>query len=99
MNLPQTEKLHDLLSLGANSDNTTDTNDKSNLRFRWDIEPSVGFGCTTVGYKVVGDFAVFSIVFGAYLVLVLCEFFLSLLGSLGSSKGISSDFGLGGLLF
>lgn len=98
MDLTQTEKLHDLLRLGRDSNGTSDTDDQGNFGQSRDKKSTLSLGLATVGNgSVIGSF-VFSVVLfrgsdGVLLILTLL-----LLGFVRSLLGLRGKLGLSGLL-
>ena len=98
VDLPQAEKLHNLLGLGRNSNGTPDTNDQGELGHGGHEESTLCLGLTTVGNcRLLGG-----LVFGGVLLggsdRILLVLALLLPGFVGRLLGLLCNFGLGGLL-
>mmetsp|Transcript_25127 Transcript_25127/g.37179 ORF Transcript_25127/g.37179 Transcript_25127/m.37179 type:complete len:223 (-) Transcript_25127:51-719(-) len=98
VDLTKTEELHNLLGLGVDSDDTANTNDKSNLGLGRDVESSSGLGLTTVVDGLLLGGGVFGSVLGSVGHGELLGGGSGFLGGHGVSKCLGGDLGLGGLL-
>ncbi len=96
--LTKAEKLHDLLGLGGDSDNTANADDKSKLRFGRDEESTVGLGlAAVVDGELLGGLVFFIVLLGVGLELGSIGDSL-FFGGLGSGGGSSGQLLLSGLL-
>ncbi len=90
--------MHDLLSLGRNTNGTTDANDQCELGHGRDVESTLNLRLATVGNGgLVGGLVFRGVLFGGcYGILLVLA--LLLLGLVGGLLGLIGDLGLGGLL-
>mmetsp|Transcript_23643 Transcript_23643/g.47946 ORF Transcript_23643/g.47946 Transcript_23643/m.47946 type:complete len:220 (+) Transcript_23643:556-1215(+) len=98
VDLTETEQLHDLLGLGANSDDTADADDQGELGLSRDVESPRGLGGAALGDGLVLGGLILGLVLRGVGGEGLLVGRLLRLGGLGGGEGVRGDLGLGLLL-